>query len=73
MLNTIFGIIGWVGTLLVFAGVAIRLFRPQWDQYAYYMAIGGLVCVVVYTLSQWRDIKRSFKQVESYFEKRGSR
>src|SRR5581483_687943 len=66
MLNTIFGIIGWVGTLLVFAGVAIRLFRPAWDQYAYWLAIAGLVCVVLYTLSQWRDIVRSF-------QKRGTR
>ena len=39
MLNTIFGIIGWIGTLLVFAGVAIRLFRPEWDQYAYWAAV----------------------------------
>ena len=45
MLNTILGIIGWVGTMLVFLAVAIRLFRPEWDQYAYWAAIGGLVCV----------------------------
>lgn len=65
MLNTILGIIGWVGTLLVFAGVAIRLFRPQWDQYAYWAAIGGLVCVGLYTLSQWREIVRSFQKRET--------
>jgi len=65
MLNTIFGIIGWVGTLLVFAGVAIRLFRPEWDQYAYWAAIGGLVCVGLYTLSQWREIVRSFQKRET--------
>jgi gliding motility-associatede transport system auxiliary component len=67
MLNTIFGVIGWVGTLLVFAGVAIRLFRPMWDQYAYYAAIAGLVCVVIYTLSQWREIVRSFGRREARF------
>jgi gliding motility-associatede transport system auxiliary component len=65
MLNTILSIIGWVGTLLVFAGVAIRLFRPQWDQYAYWAAIGGLVCVGLYTLSQWREIVRSFQKRET--------
>jgi ABC-type uncharacterized transport system involved in gliding motility auxiliary subunit len=65
MLNTILGIIGWIGTLLVFAGVAIRLFRPQWDQYAYWAAIGGLVCVGLYTLSQWREIVRSFQKRET--------
>ncbi len=65
MLNTILGVIGWIGTLLVFAGVAIRLFRPQWDQYAYWAAVAGLVCVGIYTLSQWREIGRSFQKRET--------
>jgi gliding motility-associatede transport system auxiliary component len=65
MLNTIFGIVGWIGTLLVFAGVAIRVFHPEWDQYAYWAAIAGLVCVVFYTLTQWRDIARSFQKRET--------
>lgn len=65
MLNTIFGIVGWIGTLLVFAGVLIRVFRPEWDQYAYWAAIAGLVCVVFYTLTQWRDIVRSFQKRET--------
>jgi ABC-type uncharacterized transport system involved in gliding motility auxiliary subunit len=67
MLNTILGIVGWIGTLLVFAGVAIRLFRPAWDQYAYWAAIGGLVCVLIYTLSQWREIVRSFSKREARY------
>jgi ABC-type uncharacterized transport system involved in gliding motility auxiliary subunit len=67
MLNTILGIIGWLGTILVFAGVAIRLFRPEWDQYAYWAAIGGLVCVTLYTLSQWREIGRSFGRRQTRF------
>ena len=65
MLNTIFGIVGWIGTLLVFAGVAIRLFRPEWDQYAYWSAVAGLVCVGLYTLTQWREIGRSFQKRET--------
>src|ERR1700730_16397692 len=65
MLNTILGIVGWIGTLLIFAGVAIRMFRPQWDQYAYWAAIAGLVCVALYTLSQWREIARSFSRREA--------
>lgn len=67
MLNTILGTIGWIGTVLVFAGVAIRLFRPAWDQYAYWAAVGGLVCVLLYTLSQWREIARSFSRREARF------
>jgi ABC-type uncharacterized transport system involved in gliding motility auxiliary subunit len=65
MLNTIFGIVGWIGTLLVFAGLAIRVFRPEWDQYAYWAAIAGLVCVGLYTLTQWREIGRSFQKRET--------
>src|SRR5215203_99114 len=65
MLNTIFGIVGWIGTLLVFAGVAIRVFRPEWDNYAYWAAVAGLVCVVLYTLTQWREIGRSFQKRET--------
>jgi ABC-type uncharacterized transport system involved in gliding motility auxiliary subunit len=65
MLNTILGVIGWVGTLLVVAGVAIRIFRPQWDQYAWWAAVAGLVCVGLYTLSQWREIGRSFQKRET--------
>jgi len=65
MLNTIFGIIGWIGTLLVFAGVAIRVFRPEWDQYAWWAAVGGLACVGFYTLTQWREIGRSFQRRET--------
>ena len=65
MLNTIFGIVGWIGTLLVFAGVAIRVFRPEWDTYAYWAAVGGLVCVGLYTLTQWREIGRSFQKRET--------
>ena len=65
MLNTIFGIVGWIGTLLVFAGVAIRVFRPEWDNYAYWAAVAGLVCVGLYTLTQWREIGRSFQKRET--------
>ena len=67
MLNTILGIVGWAGALLVFAGAAVRMFRPQWDQYAHWMAIGGLVAIVIYTLSQWREIGRAFGKRETRF------
>lgn len=65
MLNAILGIVGWIGALLVFAGAAVRMFRPQWDQYAYWMAIGGLVALTIYTLSQWREIGRTFGKRET--------
>ena len=60
MLKRILGIVGWIGTALVFAAVAVRFIKPEWDQYAVYAAWGGLACVVLYTLGQWRDILTFF-------------
>src|SRR5262245_319645 len=56
MLQSILGIVGWIGTGLVFGAVAVRFIRPEWDQYAIYAAWAGLACVVLYTLGQWREI-----------------
>lgn len=67
MLQKILGIIGWVGTALVFAAVAIRFVRPEWDQYAVYGAWAGLACVVLYTLGQWRDIVDFFRRRQARY------
>jgi ABC-type uncharacterized transport system involved in gliding motility auxiliary subunit len=65
MANKIFGIIGWIGTVLVFAAVAARLFTPPWgwwsDQYATYMAWAGLASVLIYMAGQWRDVANFYK------------
>jgi ABC-type uncharacterized transport system involved in gliding motility auxiliary subunit len=60
MANRIFSIIGWIGTALVFASLAIRFLMPARDQYAYYMALAGLACMLVYMAGQWRDIAAFF-------------
>ncbi len=56
MLKRSVGIIGWVGTALVFGAVAIRFLRPDWMQYGAYMTWAGLVCILLYMLGQWRDV-----------------
>jgi ABC-type uncharacterized transport system involved in gliding motility auxiliary subunit len=45
---------------LVLAALAIRFGLPAKEQYAYYLAWGGLVCVLAYTLGQWREIAALF-------------
>jgi len=60
MLNRILSVVGWLGTGLVLVAVAIRFGFPAKDQYAYYLAWAGLVCVLAYTLGQWREIARVF-------------
>src|SRR2546427_11641217 len=60
MVNRILSLIGWLGTALVFAAVAIRFGLPSKEQYAFYLAWAGLVCVLAYTLGQWREIGAVF-------------
>jgi gliding motility-associatede transport system auxiliary component len=74
MSNKIFGIIGWLGTAFVLASIAIwlatrtRLNLPaQWDQYRYYLAWAGLVCVLIYMLSQWREIMQVFRHRQARY------
>ncbi len=60
MVKRLLGLLGWLGVALVFAAVAIRFLRPQWQQWYNGLAIAGLVCTLLYVLSQWREIARSF-------------
>ena len=67
MLNRILSLVGWLGTAMVFVAVAIRFGMPAKDQYAYYLAWSGLVCVLVYTLGQWREIGKMFGQRQARY------
>ena len=67
MLNRILSLIGWLGTALVFVAVAIRFGWPAKDQYAYYLAWTGLVCVLAYTLGQWREIAKVFARRQTRY------
>ena len=60
MLKRILGLLGWLGVALVFAAVAIRFLKPEYQQYYNVLAIAGLVCTLLYILSQWREIGQSF-------------
>lgn len=56
MVRRITGIIGWVGTALIFGAVGIRFLRPEWMQYGTYMTWAGLVCILAYLVGQWREV-----------------
>jgi ABC-type uncharacterized transport system involved in gliding motility auxiliary subunit len=60
MMKRILGLLGWLGVVLVFAAVAIRFLKPEWQPYYNGLAIGGLVCTLLYMLSQWREIGQAF-------------
>ncbi|CAN5399742.1 Gldg family protein [soil metagenome] len=66
MLQRILGLLGWLGVALVFAAVAIRFTRPEWQWYSG-LALAGLACTLLYVLSQWREVVRSFSGREARF------
>ncbi|HSL24270.1 MAG TPA: DUF4350 domain-containing protein [Vicinamibacterales bacterium] len=59
MLKRILNLIGWLGAALVLAAVALSLLRPELVTWRKGLAIAGLVCTLLYMLSQWREIGRS--------------
>ena len=67
MVNRILSLIGWLGTAMVFVAVAIRFGYPAKEQWAYYLAWGGLVCVLAYTLGQWREISKVFARRQTRY------
>jgi ABC-type uncharacterized transport system involved in gliding motility auxiliary subunit len=67
MMNRILSLVGWLGTAMVFVAVAIRFGYPVKEQWAYYLAWGGLVCVLAYTLGQWREIAKVFARRQTRY------
>jgi ABC-type uncharacterized transport system involved in gliding motility auxiliary subunit len=67
MVNRILSLVGWLGMLLVFASLGIRFGLPAKEQYAYYLAWAGLVCVLAYTLGQWREIAKVFTRRQARY------
>jgi ABC-type uncharacterized transport system involved in gliding motility auxiliary subunit len=66
-MQRILGFLGWVGTALVFAAVAIRFLKPDWNQYGTWSAYAGLALVVLYTLGQWREILAYFRRRQAKY------
>ena len=66
MLKRILGLLGWLGVALVFSAVAIRFLKPEWIWYSR-LAMAGLVCTLLYILSQWREMARAMQGREARF------
>lgn len=59
-MKRLLAVFGWLGVVLVVAAVIIRFTRPELPQWSQGLALAGLVVTVLYSLTQWRDIARSF-------------
>src|SRR5580765_7210508 len=60
MIQKVLNIVGWIGMAMVLVAALIRFGMPAREQYAYYLAWGGLVAVLLYTIGQWREIAVAF-------------
>lgn len=67
MLKRVLGLLGWLGVALVFAAVAIRFTKPELQQWYNGLALAGLGCTLLYILSQWREVARSFSGRQARF------
>jgi ABC-type uncharacterized transport system involved in gliding motility auxiliary subunit len=67
MVNRILSLVGWLGMLLVILSLGIRFGLPAREQYAYYLAWAGLVCVLAYTLGQWREVAKVFTRRQARY------
>src|SRR4029079_1351273 len=60
-MKRLLGLLGWLGVVLVLAAVALRVIKPELATVYRTLALAGLGVTVLYALSQWRDIARSFQ------------
>src|SRR6202171_3645716 len=67
MVNRILSLVGCLGMLLVILSLGIRFGLPAKEQYAYYLVWAGLVCVLAYTLSQWREFAKLFTRRQARY------
>jgi ABC-type uncharacterized transport system involved in gliding motility auxiliary subunit len=54
-MKRVFDALGWVGVLLVVAAVLIRFTRPELETWWWRLAMAGLVVVLLYLATQWRE------------------
>jgi len=62
VLKRILNLLGWLGAALVLVAVALRFLKPELAAWYRGLAIAGLVCTLLYLLSQWREVGRSFSR-----------
>lgn len=54
-MKRLFDALGWIGTALVVAAVVTRFVRPELETVWQRLAIAGLVVVLLYLATQWRE------------------
>ena len=69
-------VLGWIGVALVVAAFGLRfgpmrrfitITDPSPDRIGTWLALAGLACVLIYTASQWREIRTSFQRRQTRY------
>ena len=67
MLNRLFGALGWLGSILVFAAVAVWFVRSDLETLRRVLAFAGLLSILLYGAGQWRQVARAFEQRQTRY------
>ena len=67
MLNRLFGVLGWLGSIFVFAAVGLWLVRPELEPLRRTLAFAGLACILAYGAGHWRQAARSFDRRQTRY------
>src|SRR5918992_5531176 len=71
-----FDILGWIGVALVVGAFGLRFgplrrfvttTEPSPERIGSWLALAGLACVLIYTASQWREIRASFQRRQTRY------
>jgi len=68
-MKRIFSLISWLGIALVAVALALK-FTPALNSYSQYssaFAIAGLVCVLIYVASEWREIAKVYERRQARY------
>jgi len=63
-MRNVVNLLGWLGTAAVVVSLGLRFqtARIEWQQYSWHAAVAGLVLILLYMATQWREIGQSFKR-----------
>ena len=67
MLEKILNVLGWLGVGVVFVGMVARFVIPEQQDLWWWLLVGGLVLVLVYTLGQWRSVVAVFSRRQARY------
>ena len=67
MLNRLFDVLGWLGSIFVFVAVGLWLVRPELEPLRRTLAFAGLACILAYGAGHWRQAARSFDRRQTRY------